>query len=90
LEKIPKLIEKYKESNEKEQKDVPVLQEVVNGTWRKEAKLKELKSEMSALERKIQLSLAPQCEQQDSAVKKEKVAVMAEPKQKYRAKVCGL
>jgi len=90
LEKIPKLIEKYKESNEKVQTDVPVLQEVVNGTWRKEAKLKELKSEISALERKIQLSLAPQSEQQDSAVKKENVAVMAEPKQKYRVKTYRL
>ncbi len=93
LEKIPKLVEKYKKSNENVQIDVPVLQEVVNGTWRKEDELRELKSELSTLKRKIQLSLDPQSEQQDNTIEKEsvkeKVAIMAEPGQKYRAKVCG-
>ncbi|MFA5850047.1 MAG: helicase-related protein [Bacteroidales bacterium] len=57
LERIPKYIEQYKTSNESLERDIPILQDVVNGTWRKEAELKTLKSELSALERKIQLSL---------------------------------
>ena len=57
LERIPKYIEQYKTANENLERDIPILQDVVNGTWRKEAELKTLKSELSALERKIQLSL---------------------------------
>lgn len=57
LERIPKYIEQYKTSNESLERDIPILQDVVNGTWRKEAELKILKSELSSLERKIQLSL---------------------------------
>jgi len=59
LERIPKLIEQYKTQNTTMERDIPTLQEVVNGTWRKEEDLKKLKSELSALERKIQLTLAP-------------------------------
>lgn len=35
------------------------MQEVVNGSWKKEEQLKELKTELAALDRKIQLSLKP-------------------------------
>jgi predicted RNase H-like nuclease (RuvC/YqgF family) len=59
LEKLPSTIENYKKKTERLIKDLPVLQEVTNSTWRKEDELKELKSELSALERKIQLSLKP-------------------------------
>ncbi|KAA6307056.1 hypothetical protein EZS27_041280, partial [termite gut metagenome] len=59
LEKIPKLIEKYQADTEKIAGDLPVLREVETGTWRKENELKDLKSELSALDRKIQLSLKP-------------------------------
>ena len=59
LEKIPGLIEKYEAETEKIAKDIPVLQEVVNGSWKKEEQLKELKTELAALDRKIQLSLKP-------------------------------
>ena len=59
LEKIPKLIENYQANTEKVSKDLPILQDVVNGTWRKENELKDLKSELAALDRKIQLSLKP-------------------------------
>lgn len=64
LERIPKLIEKYELEIAKISKDVPVLNEIVNGTWRKEDELKVLKTEFLALDRKIQLSLKPieQCE----------------------------
>jgi hypothetical protein len=59
LEKIPSLIEKYQADTEKISKDLPVLREVVNSTWRREDELKDLKTELAALDRKIQLSLKP-------------------------------
>jgi hypothetical protein len=59
LEKIPSLIDKYQADTEKISKDIPVLREVANSMWRKEEELKELKSELAALDRKIQLSLKP-------------------------------
>jgi hypothetical protein len=59
MEKIPSLIEKYEKDNVKLSQDLPVLQEVAQSTWRKEEELKALKSELSALNRKIDLSLKP-------------------------------
>jgi hypothetical protein len=59
LEKIPSLIEKYQSDTEKISKDLPVLQEIVNSAWRREDELKDLKTELAALDRKIQLSLKP-------------------------------
>jgi len=58
LERIPSLIDNHNMYAEKAAKDLPVFEEVVNGSWKKEDKLKQLKSELSALERKIQLSLS--------------------------------
>jgi hypothetical protein len=57
LEKIPSLIEKYETDNEKLSQNLPVLQEIAQSTWRREEELKELKTELAALDRKIQLSL---------------------------------
>ncbi|MDU1892794.1 MAG: N-6 DNA methylase [Dysgonomonas sp.] len=59
LDTIPKLLEKYQADNEKLQKDIPVLKEVVEGTWRKEPELKALKDDLIKLDREIQLSLKP-------------------------------
>ncbi|MDR0893694.1 MAG: DNA methylase, partial [Prevotellaceae bacterium] len=59
LEKIPSLIEKYEKETAKLSTDLPVLQEVVGSVWRKEEELKGVKSELAALDRKIQLSLRP-------------------------------
>ena len=59
LERIPKLIEQYKEKNVVYERDLPILQATVNSEWKKEDELKALKSELSALDRKIQLELAP-------------------------------
>ena len=59
LEKIPSLIQKYEADTMKIAKDIPVLQEVVNGSWKKEEQLKDLKTELAALDRQIQLSLKP-------------------------------
>ncbi len=57
LERIPKLIEKYQTDNEKLSKDLPILKEVIDSTFRKEPQLKELKAELVALSRQIQLTL---------------------------------
>lgn len=59
LDRIPKMMEQFKTQNEAIGKDLPTLREIVGGTWKKETELKELKSELSALERKIQLGLTP-------------------------------
>jgi hypothetical protein len=59
LDTMPKLLEKYQADNEKLQKDIPVLKEVVESTWRKEPELKVLKDDLIKLDREIQLSLKP-------------------------------
>jgi len=59
LEKIPSLVEKYEKDNVKLSADLPVLKEIAQSTWRKENELKNLKTELAALDRKIQLSLKP-------------------------------
>ncbi|MDX4973893.1 N-6 DNA methylase [Myroides odoratimimus] len=57
LEKLPSYIDQEKKKIVEIQKDLPVLQEVINGTWSKETRLSELKTELAAVERKIQLSI---------------------------------
>ena len=59
LEKIPSIIDQYKEKNEVLEREIPQLQEIAGKTWKKEEELKGLKSELAALDRKIQLELAP-------------------------------
>jgi N12 class adenine-specific DNA methylase len=59
LEKIPSLIEKYEKDNVTLSQDLPVLREIAQSVWKKEDELKTLKSELSALNRKIDLSLKP-------------------------------
>lgn len=54
---MPRLLERYKADNEKLSKDIPVLKEVVESTWKREPELAALKSELVTLERKIQQSL---------------------------------
>lgn len=67
LETMPKLLERYQADNEKLQKDVPVLKEVIEGTWRKEPELKVLKDDLIKLDREIQLSLTPISETEGQA-----------------------
>ncbi len=59
LEKIPSVIEQYRAKNETLEREIPQLQEIAGKTWKKEDELKQLKSELAALDRKIQLELAP-------------------------------
>ena len=58
------------------ERDLPNLQEVVNATWKKEDDLEKLKSELSALERKIQLTLIPRQGIQVNEEQKSSVAEM--------------
>ena len=59
LETMPSLIESYEKKNQQLSVDIPVLEEIAKSVWKKEEELKELKSELDAVDRKIQLSLAP-------------------------------
>ena len=62
LEKIPSVIDQYKAKNETLEREIPQLREIAGKTWKKEEELKQLKSELAALDRKIQLELAPKQE----------------------------
>lgn len=72
LDSMPKLRDRYQAENEKLQKDIPVLKEVVKSSWRKEPELKALKEELIRLDRKIQLSLKPIEEQEGEEVTADK------------------
>ena len=72
LEKIPALIENHQKKSAELSKDLPVLQEIAQSTWRKEGELKNLKTEFAALDRKIQLSLKPIDQSEDKPEKSQK------------------
>jgi hypothetical protein len=75
LEKLPSYIAKEQENIANYKKDIPILQEVVNGTWSKENRLSELKTELAAVERKIQLSITPEAKEEPAEqVEKQKEA----------------
>ena len=57
LDRIPALIEKYQSDNQKLEKDLPVLKEVMTAIFKKEPELKDLKSQLDSLSRQINLSL---------------------------------
>ena len=70
LQKIPSYIEQYDSRCKALEKEIPQLQEIAGKTWKKEEELKGLKAELAALDRKIQLELAPP-QEQDTAEKHE-------------------
>ena len=72
LDRIPKLMEQYKSQNAAIEKDLPTLREIVGGTWKKEEELKQLKSEVAMLERKIQQILTPPEQAASKEVKEER------------------
>ena len=59
LQKIPSYIEQYDSRCKALEKEIPQLEEIAGKTWKKEDQLKGLKAELAALDRKIQLELAP-------------------------------
>ncbi|MBW0165530.1 MAG: N-6 DNA methylase [Sediminibacterium sp. Gen4] len=72
LEKLPGFVKQEQEKIAEIQKDLPILQEVVNGTWSKESRLSELKTELAAVERKIQLSIEPVKQSEEAVEQVEK------------------
>ena len=71
LEKIPGIIAQYEERTAKLKADVPQLEAIVAKQWGKEDELKQLKSDLAALDRKITAALAPKKEEQDGEVNKQ-------------------
>ena len=65
LEKIPGIIAQYEERTAKLKADVPILESIMAKTWGKEDELKQLKSELAALDRKIAAELAPKHDEKD-------------------------
>lgn len=53
------------------EKEIPQLQEIASKVWKREEELKSLKAELAALDRKIQLELAPQVEKKSKEENKE-------------------
>ena len=71
LEKIPGIIEQYEERTARLKADVPQLEAIVTKTWGKEDELKQLKSQLAALDRKITAALTPKQEEQDGEENKQ-------------------
>ena len=65
LEKIPGIIAQYEERTAKLKADVPQLEAIISKPWGKEDELKQLKSELAALDRKITAELAPKHNEKD-------------------------
>ena len=72
LEKIPGIIAQYEERTAKLKADVPQLETIISKSWGKEEELKQLKSDLAALDRKITAELAPKHdENEDEEVKRD-------------------
>ena len=69
LQKIPSYIEQYDSRCKALEKEIPHLEEIAGKTWKKEEELKGLKAELAALDRKIQLELAPPVPEKDTSDK---------------------
>ncbi len=95
LEKIPGIIEQYEERTAKLKADVPQLEAIVAKQWGKEDELKQLKSDLAALDRKITAELTPKKEDLDGVENKQvntvdapaadtKKSMVAEPTIRYQ------
>jgi len=58
LERIPSLIDNYKNEIKKLEIDIPKLEEVINSPWKKEGELRQLKTQLDVIERRIKDSLS--------------------------------
>ncbi|MBL7869810.1 MAG: N-6 DNA methylase [Flavobacterium lindanitolerans] len=79
LEKLPGYIEQEKKKITEIQKDLPVLKDVINSTWSKESRLSELKTELAAVERKIQLSITSENTEQKETIEISGIQVQEKP-----------
>ena len=71
LEKIPGIIAQYEERTARLKADVPQLEAIVTKQWGKEEELKQLKSELAAIDRKITVALAPKKKEDDGEENKQ-------------------
>ena len=71
LEKIPTLVEKYQKDVKWYQNKIDQLTPTANKEWKKEKELHDLKNELAALDRKIQMELAPKEEKPETPEEKE-------------------
>ena len=83
LEKIPGIIAQYEERTAKLKADVPQLEAIISKSWGKEDELKQLKSDLAALDRKITAELAPKHDEKDG----EEVKQDGQPQQAQRVDV---
>ena len=97
LEKIPSLVEKYQKDVDWYQKKIDQLTPTANKEWKKEKELHDLKNELAALDRKIQMELAPKEERPETPEEKKeyeyghKVSMLPSPdKDDEPKKVKGL
>ena len=82
LEKIPGIVAQYEERTAKMKADVPILEGIVAKVWGKESELKQLKSDLAALDRKITAELAPKHDEKDG----EEVKRDEQPQQSQQVK----
>ena len=80
LEKIPGIIAQYEERTAKLEADVPQLEAIISKQWGKEDELKQLKSDLAALDRKITAELAPKHDEKDGEELKQSDAQRVEVK----------
>ncbi len=80
LEKIPGIIAQYEERTAKLKADVPQLEAIISKQWGKEDELKQLKSDLTALDRKITAELAPKHDEKDGEELKQSDAQRVEVK----------
>ena len=64
-------IAQYEERTAKLKTDVPQLDSIISKTWGKQDELKQLKSELAALDRKITAELAPKHDENDGTENKQ-------------------
>ena len=72
LQKIQGYIEQYDSRCRTLEKEIPQLKEIASKVWKREDELKSLKTELAALDRKIQLELAPPVPEKDISDKSQK------------------
>ena len=87
LEKIPGIISQYEERTAKLKADVPQLEAIISKTWGKEDELKQLKSELAALDRKITAELAPKHDENDGTENKQEQSPQPQPEVKAETTV---
>ena len=87
LEKIPGIIAQYEERTARLKADVPQLEAIVSKQWGKEDELKQLKSELAALDRKITAELAPKHDENDGTEVKQEQSTQPQIEDKAETSV---